>query len=110
MKPVRRSNFQLLLFYLSFCAIIFIGCESKKIDKDKAVKIYVENVIAEEKFASNPDSLSAHQQKILSKYGVTKSEYENYFNSIEAEPLEWQDFFKKADAYIAELQKEGKLN
>ena len=85
------------------------SCNEKPIDEKTAVKIYVENIIAEEKYSNNPDSLSMCRDKIFSKYDVTRENFENYFHDMNTESDKWKSFFKESDLYLAELQKKGLL-
>ena len=108
LKPVRRSDGRIILFLLSaFTVLLIYGCGKKPIDEETAVKIYVENIIAEEKYSNNPDSLKTHRDKIFSHYDVTEEKYKEYFKSMESEPEKWQDFFKRTDDYLRELEKSG---
>lgn len=83
------------------------GCKKYSVDEDTAIKIYVENIVAEEKYFSNPDSLILHRQKIYEKYKTSKTDYDNYLKSFEGNQEKWDLFFKEAESYLNELKKKG---
>ena len=85
------------------------GCESSKIDDKTAVKIYVENLIVEEKYSAIPDSIEIHRQKVFSNFNSSKKDFDEYLSSIKSNPEKWESFFKKADSYLNELKKNGKI-
>ena len=110
MKSVKGSRRFLLLFFIPIAALSFaVACSKKTIDEDTAVKVYVENIIAEEKFSHNFDSLKIHQEFILKKYNTNQHDFESYLKELKDDPSNWEDFFKKSDEYIVELQKEGAI-
>lgn len=82
-----------------------IYCSDNKLDQDKAVKIYVENIIVEEKYSFNIDSVNFYKGKIYSKYGISLKDYENYLYGLKDDSEKWTDFFKKAEDYLTELKK-----
>lgn len=82
-----------------------IYCSDNKLDQDKAVKIYVESIIIEEKYSFNIDSVNFYKGKIYSKYGVTSDDFEYYLVGLKDDSEKWADFFKKAEDYLTELKK-----
>lgn len=107
LKPVKRNNnFLLLLLVLP---IICAGCKSQSLDDETAVKIYVENIIAEEKYLSNPDSLKICRQKIYSQYQSDNKKFNEYLKDLKGNKDRWDNFFKKADSYLSELNKKGTI-
>lgn len=110
LKPARKNRI-VLFFLLSISFLLTnFGCVKKNIEDDKAVRIYVENIIVEEKYSYNPDSLRIHQQFIFNKYKTTKQQFETYLKNLEADQIKWQSFFKKADEYLTELRKSELIN
>jgi len=107
LKPVKRNNFFLLL--LLILPIFCTGCKSKSLDDETAVKIYVENIIAEEKYLSNPDSLKICRQKIYSQYKSDNNKLNEYLKNLKSDKDKWDIFFKKADLYLSELKKKGTI-
>lgn len=105
LKPAKRNN--VFLFLLLVLPIICPGCKSQSLDDETAVKIYVENIIAEEKYLSNPDSLKICKQKIYTQYKSDKKEFNEYLKNLKGDKDKWESFFKKADLYLAELKKKG---
>lgn len=83
------------------------GCKKSSVGDDTAVKIYVENIVAEEKYFSNPDSLNIHRQKIYAKYNTSKTDYDNYLKTFEGDQEKWDRFFKEAETYLNVLKKKG---
>lgn len=109
LKQVKRSNlFYFFLLILTF--FILIGCSKEKIEEDTAVRIYVENIILEEKYASNVDSIKFYQKKLFEKYHITKNQFENYLKSLKADIKKWQIFFNKAEIYLNDLKNTGAIN
>jgi len=107
LKPVKRNNFFLLL--LLALPIFCTGCKSQSIDDETAVKIYVENIIAEEKYLSNPDSLKICRQKIYSQYKSDSKKFNEYLKNLKGDKDKWENFFKKTDLYLSELKKKGTI-
>jgi hypothetical protein len=105
LKPVKRNNILLLL--LLVLPIIYSGCKSHSLDDETAVKIYVENIIAEEKYLSNHDSLRISKQKIFSKYKFDKKQFNEYLKDLNGNKDKWENFFKEADLYLSGLKKKG---
>ncbi len=90
--------------------LLFTGCKSHEIDSDTAVKVYVENLIAEEKYSSKPDSLNIERQTIFKKYNVSQADFDNYLQSMNDDTGKWEEFFKNADTYLNELKASGIVN
>lgn len=100
LKQVKNNILPLVLLIFSV-----IYCSDNKLDQDKAVKIYVENIIVEEKYSFNIDSVNFYKGKIYSKYSVSLKDYEDYMYGLKDDPEKWTDFFKKAEDYLTELKK-----
>ncbi len=109
MKPAKRSNYILILLII-ILLLFHIKCSKENINEDTAVKIYTENVIIEEKYAYNPDSLRLSQKKLFERYKTSKKKFENYLNKLRTDIEKWQNFFKKADKYLEDLKNAGAIN
>lgn len=109
LKQARKSK--IILFFLVGIPffLIQLGCSNTKIDEDIVVRFYVDNIIAEEKYSYNSDSLHAYQQKIVERYHINKNQFEDYLKSLKADQLKWQSFFKKAEEYLIELRRKGTI-
>lgn len=93
----------LLLVFLP-CLIFINGCSGNdRIPEKKLIKIYSDLVISFDTTSekSNVDSL---RQKVLSRYGVTKEEYERSVNWYNRNPKEWSGFFNKVIAHVDSLK------
>lgn len=87
-----------------------MGCSKEKIPEETLVKIYVENVIVEETYISNPDSLRAHKQIVFAKYGIAEKDFQNELNKYTGDKIKWENFFKKANDYLNDLKKSNAIN
>ncbi len=107
LKPVRRNNFLVIFFsVIIFC----FGCSKEKIPEETLIKVYVENVIVEETYAANTDSLRAHQQIVFSKYKITEKDFQNELERYADNKTKWETFFKKANDYLNDLKKSNAIN
>jgi hypothetical protein len=84
--------------------LILSGCSGDNFDEDIAVKIYVENLIVEAKYISQPDSIEYYQKIVFDKYKISKEKFKKYFENLEHDQIRWNSFFKKADQYLIELR------
>ncbi len=107
LKLAKRNSLSILV--LNFCLISFLsfsGCSDKKGYDDKTLaKIYVENLIAQEKYEEDKDSLMIARNKIFTESGITKDEFENAMKSFGNDRERWAAFFKEANSYLHERQK-----
>ncbi|MEG8945831.1 hypothetical protein [Rosettibacter firmus] len=108
MKQVKRNN-HIVLFAISILLLI-VNCSEKKIDEDTAIRIYVENIILEEKYSYNLDSLKINQKKLYEKYNTSREEFENYLKNLKTDIEKWQNFFKKANTYLQDLKNTNVIN
>jgi hypothetical protein len=106
LKPARKNNFYLALTLLPF---LVFGCGREKIPQDTLVKVYVENTIVQEKYLLNQDSLRFHKQLVYDKYNVSEKDFISELGKYSDDKIMWENFFKKANAYLNELSKNGKL-
>lgn len=79
-------------------------CSDNNMNDDTAVKIYVESLIVEENYSTQPDSISYYQGEVFDKYKTTKEKYKTFIERLEFDQLRWTSFFNKADQYLIELR------
>lgn len=107
LKPVRRNN----LLVIFFLVILFcFGCSKEKIPEETLIKVYVENVIVEETYAANTDSLRTHKQIVFSKYKITEKDFQHELERYADDKTKWESFFKKANDYLNDLKKSNAIN
>jgi len=107
LKPVRRNN--IIVIFLSLI-VVYSGCSKEKIPEETLIKVYVENVIVEETYATNNDSLRTHRQIIFSKYKITEKDFQNELKRYADDKTKWESFFKKANDYLNDLKKSNAIN
>jgi hypothetical protein len=106
LKPARNVNSFVILIFLLLAA----GCGKPHISEDVLVKVYVENLIALETYSFNADSLISHQNKMFNKYNISRNDFEQQMKNYSEDSKEWQDFFKQANKYLAELKGKDIIN
>jgi len=106
LKPVRNANSIVILILF----ILTTGCGKSNISEDALVKVYVENLIVLETYSFSADSLNSHQNRLFSKYNISKKEFEKQLKNYSEDSKEWQDFFKQANDYLVELKKKNIIN
>lgn len=107
MKQVRRNSFVILAVSLLF---VLPACENSKIDDDKLVKIYVENLIIEETHQNNPEMLKQQKELLFKKFKTSKAEFESELSSIGNEKERWEKFFDKSKKLLEDFRKSGAVN
>lgn len=107
LKPARKNN--IVLIFLSLI-IVYSGCSKEKIPEETLIKVYVENVIVEETFSTNADSLLAHRNIVFSKYKITEKDFQDELNRYADNKTKWESFFKKANDYLNDLKKSNAIN
>jgi len=90
--------------------LFLTGCDKKNIDEQTAVKIYVENIILEEKYFYNVDSLNIYRKKMFDRYNVSAKDFEEYLKGLKANQNQWENFFKKADEFLKDLKSTNAIN
>lgn len=100
LKQVRKSKSALFIFFL----LIIFACSQKKINEETAIKVYVENIIVEEKYSSAPDSIKYYKNKVFAKYNTTEEGFREFLLSLDNNTERWNNFFRKADTYLIELK------
>ncbi|MCX7797289.1 MAG: hypothetical protein N2249_01535 [Melioribacter sp.] len=106
MKQVKRNSF----FIFILISLVLFSCKNKKLDDNIAIRVYVENIIIHEKYSYNQDTLRKYQNELFRSYNISKIDFENYLKSLKTDQNKWQDFFKRAEAYLNELNKVGAVN
>lgn len=107
LKQVKRNSKNLSFFFL---ALISFGCGKEKLSEEVLVKVYVENIIADQTYASNADSLRIQKELVFKKYGLTEKEFKNELEKYYQDKNRWTSFFKKSYDYLDELKKSGAIN
>lgn len=107
LKPAKRNSSAVIL--LSFSIFCF-ACSSEKIPEEVLVKVYVENIIVDETYSANADSLRVHKQSVFSKYKITEKEFETELGKYSDDKVKWADFFKKANDYLNDLKKSSAIS
>lgn len=108
LKRARKNKF--ITSFIIIFLLLLTTCAKKNIDDEVAVHIYVENIILEEKYSYNVDSLNIYRRKLFEKYQITQKDFENYFRELKANQKSWESFFKKADEYLNDLKKSNAIN
>ena len=87
------------------------ACKSdKEIKISTAARVYVDQVIVDEKFSAYPDSIPILRDKVLVKYKMSKEDYRKIYDVIAADSGKWNKFFKIASGYLDSLKKAGVLD
>ncbi|NMB83655.1 MAG: hypothetical protein GYA14_17745 [Ignavibacteria bacterium] len=104
MKPVKKDSKIIL------CSLILLffslSCNKNKLSEDVAVKVYVEKIVVEEKYATQPDSIVFYKSKIFSKYNTSEEALKLFMYDLGFKSEFWNNFFKKADEYLIQLKKD----
>ena len=107
LKPAKRNS--ALLILLSFSIFCF-ACSKEKIPEEVLAKVYVENIIVNDTYSSNADSLRVHKQSVFNKYKITEKEFEAELEKYSDDKTKWADFFKRANDYLNNLKKSNAIN
>ncbi len=103
---INVSNKTTFIFHT--CLLILLitaACGGKKHYDDKLLaKVYVENLIAREKYLGSKDSLDLVLNNIFKESGISQQEYENELKSFADEYDRWKQFFREAESYLTERQ------
>lgn len=107
MKLAKRNSCKILFL----AVLLFVSaCKENKPDEDKLVRIYVENLIAEESFKENPEVLKGEKAKLFQKYKTTEKEFESDLRAIGNDKDAWERFFTKSRILLDDLRKSGAVN
>ena len=94
-----------LIFILLISALLSAGCsENHSKSKELTAKVYVDLLVAKEKYYHRKDSLQLAQDSIFKKYNLAKPDYEKNLEMLKHNNEEWNDFFKYAESYIDTLK------
>lgn len=95
-----------------FIIILFLaGCKSKNdIQLETAAKIYVENIILEDKYSNKPDTVILLRDKVYEKYKLSKEEYKKIFDGFAVDKDKWSEFFTLSEKYLDSLRNKNTLN
>jgi hypothetical protein len=105
LKLVSGSNLLLLLSFL-----LLVNCAEKKSPREVIIKTYVENIVAEEAYSFNADSLRIQREKIFKQNGLTQEQFKNELKSYKDVPEAWDLFFKRANLMLDSLKRAGKIS
>lgn len=107
MKQVKRNRSVIFIVVL---LLVLSACEKSKIDDDKLVRIYVENLIIEETHQNNPEMLKQQKELLFKKFRTSKAEFESELSSIGNDKERWEKFFDKSKKLLEDLRKSGAVN
>lgn len=107
LKPAKRNSAILFVFLI---LLLCSDCGGGKASEEVLVKVYVENVIADQTFTKNPDSLRIKKEAVFKKYGITEQEFESELRKYSQDKERWASFFKKANTYLDDLKKSNAIN
>lgn len=74
------------------------------------MKLYVENLIVEETYFKNSDSLKIKKNQLFKKYGLSQKEFEGQLINIGNDKIKWESFFNKSRSLLEDLRKSGAVN
>ena len=70
----------------------------------------MENIIAEETYSYNRDSLIYHRDKIFKDNNITPEAFHSQLKELKDEPEAWDLFFKQSNEMLDSLRRTGKIN
>jgi hypothetical protein len=106
LKQVRRSNYLLIAFIITF---LLCACQ-KKIDQETLARIYVENIILEETFANNSEMMKKQKLELFNKYKTSQSEFESNLRELGNDQEKWSKFFKRVNELLEEFKRSGAIS
>jgi hypothetical protein len=81
------------------------GCGSpKKREFETASKIYIDNMLVDEKYAGNIDTIKFYRNLVFKKYNMKEDEYRKFFDELSLDRAKWDNFFKLAESYLDTLK------
>lgn len=97
-------------FLILFVLIVLAGCRSSKDESlDTAAKVYVDNIIIDEKHVYNEDTIKILRAKVFEKYKLTPENYKKVFDGILTDKEKWDYFFTAAGKYLDTLKAKNLL-
>ena len=90
------------IFFILFVFVLIIqSCkQNPKIEEKKFIKIYAEMIFFQD---SSSYSQPEIKSKVLKKFSITKSDFDETIQFYNEEPERWQKFFDSTIAYIERL-------
>jgi len=83
----------------------FIGCNSNNYSSDEQIaKLYVDILIAEETYKTNPDFMNAAIDSLYEYYDISKDEYKQALTNYKSDEKTWGSFFTTAEKYLDTLK------
>ena len=101
------ANYKFLLFFFLLIQLTFSCSEKDTLPDDEFVKIYVDILIAQDT-TTNSISTDSLKSIVLSKYGVSYSEYQKTIDSYNETPEKWEEIFDKSIKYVDSLKTKTK--
>lgn len=106
LKQAKRNS---PIFILLFGLLTFNGCSKEKIPEETLVKVYVENVIVEETYSLNADSLRIHKKAVFDRYKISENDFREELTRYSDDKTKWESFFKQANVYLNDLKKSNAI-
>jgi hypothetical protein len=106
LKPANENRILLLILIL----LLVVNCSKEKVPQEVLVKTYVENLIAEEKYSANLDSLQYHKRLVFEKNKITEYAFKEALKLRKDDQDAWEDFFKQSNKYLDSLKKIHKID
>jgi len=92
-------------FLILFVLIILAGCRpSNDADLNTAAKVYVENIVIDEKYPFKEDTVKILRGEVFKKYNLTEDNYKKIFDGILTDKDKWDYFFAAAGKYLDTLK------
>jgi hypothetical protein len=102
----------LIIAGLILCVIVFLLIRGKISSpdgaQDKFVQVYVEFLLAAEKFKSDSLGLEDERQRILRQAGVTREEMDAFVDRLNEKPQDWAEVWEKIVQKLQEKRQELK--
>lgn len=90
--------------------VLIAGCKSSSDMKlETAARIYVQNLVVDEKYRDKPDSAAIMHDKIYSKFNLSKEEYKKVFDGIMTDKERWDVFFTLSEKYLDSLKNNSNI-
>lgn len=98
-------------YFLLFIIVLLSGCKSQSdIRFETAAKVYVENMLIEDKYSDRPDTVIILRDKLYEKYKMSKDEYKKVFDGLSIDKDKWNVFFTLSEKYLDSLKSKQSLN
>ncbi len=92
--------------YIIFALLLFfVGCNLEgNFSQDEIAHLYVDVLIAEETYKTEPDSLKATLDSIYYFHNITEKQYLTELEKYEYDKEKWDTLFSFAEKYLATLK------